>query len=259
VIFGVIFIAEPFRESFRQFGFAAQTIFNDPAVKPWRVLDDRQNCTWDISPAGRNIRLHVKRFPRMRGKPPAELEAQGYQLLKERGIPTVEVAAWGTMEDGRSFIATEDLAGFSPADKLMESGLPFDRVLVPTADLAASLHRAGLHHCDLYLCHFMVRFSQTGAAEMRLIDAARVRTLPGALTRRRWIVKDLAQFWYSTLAMNVSDLQRNQWLRRYCEKGEMAEFESLRKAIVRKSAAIARHDEKLKRRQPFRNISIPKS
>lgn len=255
----MIFIAEPYRESFGQIGFAAQMIFNDPAVKPWRMLEDRQNCTWDISPSGRNVRLHVKRFPRTRGKSPAELEAQGYQLLRERGIPSLEVAAWGTLEDGRSFIATEDLAGFSPADKLVEAGLPFDRVLAPTADLAASLHGAGLHHCDLYLCHFMVRFSQSGEAEMRLIDAARVRTLPGALTRRRWIVKDLAQFWYSTLAINVSNSQRDQWLRRYCGKGEMAELESLRNAIVRKSAGIARHDEKLKRRQPFRNISIPKT
>jgi hypothetical protein len=255
----VIYIAEPYRENFRQIGFAAQAIFNDATVKPWRVLEDRQNCTWDIPFSGRNVRLHVKRFPRMRGKSPAELEAEGYKLLRERGIPSAEVAAWGAVEDGRSFIATEDLAGFSPADKLVEGGLPFDRVLAPTADLAARLHGAGLHHRDLYLCHFMIRFSQSGAAEMRLIDAARVRALPGALTRRRWIVKDLAQFWYSTLAMNVSDLQRDQWLRRYCGKGEMGEFESLRKSIVRKSAAIGTHDEKLRRRQPLRNISIPKS
>jgi hypothetical protein len=255
----VIFIAEPYRESFRQINFAAQTIFNNPSVKPWRLLEDRQNCTWDIPMSGRNVRLHVKRFPRMRGKSPAELEAEGYQLLKERGIPSAEVAAWGTLEDGRSFIATEDLAGFSPADKLVEGGFPFHRVLVPTADLAARLHGAGLHHRDLYLCHFMVRFSQSGSAEIRLIDAARVRALPGALTRRRWIVKDLAQFWYSTLTLNVSDLQRIEWLRRYCKDGEMGEIESLRKSIVRKSAAIGKHDEKLRRREPLRNISIPKS
>jgi Lipopolysaccharide kinase (Kdo/WaaP) family len=255
----VIFIAEPYRESFRQIGFAAQTIFSDAAVKPWRVLEDRQNCTWDIPISGRNVRLHVKRFPRMRGKSPAELEAEGYQLLREHGIPSVDVVAWGTMEDGRSFIATEDLAGFSPADKLLEGGLPFDRVLAPTADLASRLHGEGLHHRDLYLCHFMVRFFHSGAAEIRLIDAARVRALPGALTRRRWIVKDLAQFWYSTLAMNVSDLQRNEWLRRYCGDGEMGDMESLRKSVVRKSAAIGKHDEKLRRREPLRNISIPKS
>jgi hypothetical protein len=254
----VIFIAETYRERFRQMGFAGEMIFGDPAIKPWRVLEDRENCTWDISLNGWTARLHVKRFPRMGGDSPAELEARGYRLLVERGIPTATVAIWGTMDDGRSFIVTEDLAGFSPADKLVEAGLPFERVLIPTADLSAKLHGAGLHHRDLYLCHFMVRLSEGGAAEVRLIDAARVRPLPGALTRRRWIVKDLAQFWYSTLGMNVADSQRDDWLRRYCRESEIADMESIRKSIVRKSAAIGDHDEKLRRREPFRNISIPK-
>jgi hypothetical protein len=254
----VIFIAEPYRESFRQIGFVAERVFTDPAIKPWRVLEDRQNCTWDVPLAGRNARLHVKRFPPARGKSPAELEAEGYRLLRDRGILSATVAVWGTMDDGRSFIATEDLAGYSPADKLLEAGLPFDRVLAPTADLASHLHGVGLHHRDLYLCHFMVPDSENGDAKIRLIDAARVRPLPGLLTRRRWIIKDLAQFWYSTLAMKVSDLQRHEWLRRYCSGNPLGDMEALRKSIVRKAAAIETHDAKLRRRQPLRNISIPK-
>ena len=43
---------------------------------------------------------------------------------------------------------------------------------------------------------------------MRLIDTARVRPLPVLFTRKRWIAKDLAQFWYSTLGLAVSDEQR---------------------------------------------------
>ena len=254
----MIFIADPYREIFRQIGFAAEAVFTDPAIKPWRVLEDRENCTWDIPHAGRIFRLHVKRFPAMRGKSPAELEAEGYRLLRERGIPTVTVATWGTLDDGRSFIATEDLAGYSPADKLLESGLAFERLLIPTADLASRLHAVGLHHRDLYLCHFMSPISENGA-EIRLIDAARVRPLPGVLTRRRWIIKDLAQFWYSTLAANVSDRQRQDWLRHYCRNSELGDMESIRKSIVSKAAAIATHDAKLRRREPFRNISIPKS
>ncbi len=62
------------------------------------------------------------------------------------------------------------------------------------------LHNGGLHHRDLYLCHFLGRRDENPQADLRLIDAARVRPLPGPLTRRRWIVKDLAQFWYSTTA-----------------------------------------------------------
>jgi len=254
----VIFIADTFRDRFAKIGFNGEMIFTDPAIKPWRNLADRQNCTWEIAAQDRPIRLHVKRFPRMSGTSPAQLEAEGYRLLRERGIPTASVAAWGDLEDGRSFIVTEDLSGFSPADKRVQEGLPFDRLLAPTAELTARLHRAELHHRDLYLCHFMIRADAPATMEIRLIDAARVRPLPGVLTRRRWIVKDLSQFWFSTLALNISDAQRQQWLRHYCGEAKIGDWQSLMKSIQRKSASIASHDARLRRREPFRNISIPK-
>jgi hypothetical protein len=253
----VIFVAEPFRETFRQLGITAEGIFTNPAIRAWRVLDDRENCTWDLPRGSETVRLHLKRFPRWRGKSPAELEAEGYRMLGERGIATASVATWGTLDDGRSFIATVDLDGFAPADKLLETGLQFDRLMNETAAMAAKLHSSGLHHRDLYLCHFLARCPNGDAAELRLIDAARVRPLPGPLTRRRWIVKDLAQFWYSTLALNVTDAQRDQWLRKYCGDAEAAD--ALKRAIMRKSAAIQAHDARLRRRQPHRNISIPKN
>jgi hypothetical protein len=254
----VTFIAEPYRQILRQIDLGAEIIFTSPAIKPWRKLKDRENCTWEVPGPSGAIRLHVKRFPPMRSSAPARLEAEGYRALHERGIPAAVVAAWGILDDGRSFIATEDLAGFTPADKLVESGLPFDPLLIPTADLAARLHNAGLHHRDLYLCHFLARGGENQPADPRLIDAARVRPLPGPLTRRRWIVKDLAQFWYSTLALAITDSQRDAWLERYCRQTRVKQIEPLKKSIVRKSDAIAAHDEKLRRREPRRNISIPR-
>jgi hypothetical protein len=244
----VIFIAEPYRQILHQLGSNPKMIFTEPAIKPWRRLPDRENCTWDITGditgdiAGPTaaIRLHVKRFPAMGSASPARDEAEGYRLLQERGIPAAVVAAWGNLDDGRSFIAIEDLVGFTPADKLVESGLSFERVLGPTAELSAKLHNAGLHHRDLYLCHFLARVEKDQAAEIRVIDAARVRKLPGLLTRRRWIIKD-------------------EWLSRYCALTKSEKVESLKRSIQRKSDAIGAHDEKLRRRQPNRNISIPRS
>ena len=255
----MIFIAEPYREILRQLGTAPETIFTDPAVKPWRNLEDRQNCTWDVLVAGRSVRLHVKRFGAMGGRSLAQSEAEGYRVLHERGIPTAAVAAWGRLDDGRSFIATEDLAGFEPADKLVEGGVDFDRLLIPTADLAARLHNSGLHHRDLYLCHFLARGKENEPVELRLIDAARVRALPRLLARRRWIVKDLAQFWYSTTQLPVTDSQRDTWLARYAQQTNISAAERLHRSIMRKANSIAAHDRRLRVRRPGRNISIPKS
>jgi hypothetical protein len=254
----VIFIAEPYRQILNELGPKPEMIFTDPAIKPWRLLPDRENCTWDIAISTGTIRLHVKRFPAMGSSSAASDEAEGYQLLQTVGIPTAIVAAWGNLDDGRSFIAVEDLAGFTPADKLIQSGLPFDRVLGPTAELSAKLHNTGLHHRDLYLCHFLARVEKDRPIEIRLIDAARVRKLPGLLTRRRWIIKDLSQFWYSTTELAISDAQRGEWLNRYCAQTKSEKIDFLKCSIQRKSDAIRAHDEKLRRRQPNRNISIPR-
>ena len=253
----MLFIAEPFREIFAKIEFAPEKIFNDPQIKPWRKLADRENCTWDIATGGRTIRLHVKRFPAMRAESPAKIEARGYELLRTHEIPAAQVAACGILNDGRSFIATEDLATFTPADILVQGGLDFDRLLIPTADLAAKLHNAGLHHRDLYLCHFM---ANAGGASVKLtmIDAARVRELPGIFMRRRWIVKDLSQFWYSTTQLPVSELQREAWLAEYAERAKIKDVLRLRSAVARKSDSIGKHDQRIRVREPGRNISIPK-
>ena len=134
--------------------------------------------------------------------------------------------------------------------------MAFGDLLEPTADLAARLHAAGLHHRDLYLCHFFVSTGHPSTA-LRLIDAARVKRLPSWPTRRRWIVKDLAQFWYSMRVHPITDQQRQKCLERYVLGLEMGNMASLRKAIERKCAWIARHDRKLNKKQPRRNISIP--
>ena len=195
-------------------------MFDHPLIRVWRTLDDRENCTLDAAlQDGRAIRWHVKRYPASRGTP-AEEEVQGLRLLQDAQIPAPPLVAWGRTADGRSFVITEDLAGHQAADKLLAAGFPFDRLGDPLADLAAKLHKSGLHHRDLYLCHFFVKPTDA-AIDAKLIDVARVKKLPLLLTRQRWIVKDLAQFWYSTLALPINDSQREAWLARYVEmRGE---------------------------------------
>ena len=261
----ILKVTPRYRELFQATGLTPQSIFTDPRIVVWRSITERENGTLDLpQPQGQSLRLHVKRFQPARGfLSPAEEEARGIAALEVEGIPTAPLVAFGKLLDGRSFVITQDLAGFRAADKAVAAGLPFESLLIPTADLAARLHARGLHHRDLYLCHFFVGATASDTAspdvapELRLIDAARVKRLPGLFTRTRWIVKDLAQFWYSTLSLPVTDDQRTRWLARYAQSRGLASTDRLRRRIERKVASIARHDRNLKAAQPTRNVSIP--
>lgn len=250
-------VAADHQPALRELGLDAEGIFTDPRIVPWRKLPDRENCTLDaILSDGRPIRWHIKRHAaNPQSVSPAQQEAQGIQALQQAQIPTISLVGWGRLTDGRSFLVTEDLADHQPADKLLENGFEFDRIRIPLAELAARLHNRGLHHRDLYLCHFLINPNQP--ADIHLIDAARVRPLPRWPMRRRWIVKDLAQLWYSLSQSQVSQQQAIAFFQQYARQTGRRSLGFLLWSIRRKAARIARHDVNLRRRQPGRNISIP--
>jgi hypothetical protein len=235
----------------KSLGVDAAWVFASERVVPWRTLADRENCTLDAAwPDGRPVRFHVKRYP-PGSAALAETEAAALMDLERAGIACASLAAWGRDADGRGFVMTEDLAGYEPADKRIARGEPFEKLSAPTAKLAAQLHAAGFHHRDLYLCHFFVN----AAGEAKLIDAARVRRLPRWPLRRRWIVKDLAQFWYSMTQLPIPEPQRAEWLARYAAERKIPN--NFRRSVEAKSRRIAAHDANLNRREPKRHISIP--
>jgi hypothetical protein len=257
----ILRVAPQYQPLFREVGLDAEAVFQHKLIRPWRTLADRENCTLDFTDSsGVEHRWHIKRYRASRYglQTPAEAEVEGYRALNSRGIPSATLVAWGQVADRRSFVISEDLFDFEACDKLLASGAAtFDRLLNPTAALAAQLHQAGLHHRDLYLCHFFARI-EGEQIELKLIDVARVRKF-SPLTRRRWIVKDLAQFWFSTLEhKSITDAQRDAWLNEYASQRGI-DGPSLRGAILRKSDSIARHDQRLRELQPNRNISIPTS
>ena len=249
-------VAPRYQPIMREIGLDAEAVFSHPQIKVWRSIPERENCTLDAMLDGREIRLHIKRYHAGRSsKNAAEEEVGGIELLHAHQIPTVELVGWGKMVDGRSFVISEDLKDFRAADKAIELGFPFDRLIDSTADLAARLHASGLHHRDLYLCHFFMK-TAGDELELRLIDAARVRRLP-RFFRARWIVKDLAQFWYSAKKLGIVDDQLIRWLGRYTDKAP--DIAPPLRLIEAKVSWIAGHDKKLNISQPNRNVSIPRS
>src|SRR5579859_5740535 len=237
----------------RMIGLDAETVFNHPNILVWRKLRDRENCRLDMDLRdGKRARLHIKRYVDEQSVQP---EVEGHRLLESARIPTAPLVGWGRVVGRGGFVIFDDLTGFVPVDKLLDQGALFETLLIPTAELTAKLHSAGLHHRDLYLCHFMAKVegSQT---DLKLIDTARVKRLP-AWFSRRWIVKDLAQFWYSTLKHAVSDSQRQAWLSHYTRICNLTADSTLTRAIERKVRSIDRHDQRLHRKRPERDVSIP--
>src|SRR5450432_2664368 len=124
----IIHVAPQYQPIFRELGLDAESIFNHPQIKPWRTLDDRENCTLDATLAdGLQIHWHVKRYKGARGlNTPADLEMSGHRALGLHNVPTANLIAWGKLPDRRSVIIFEDLADYTAADKLIKSGISFD-------------------------------------------------------------------------------------------------------------------------------------
>lgn len=236
----------------------AWAAFEHPSIRVWRSIRERENATLDVErpEGGPPLRLHVKRDVEPQHDAPSGAEAAHLIALARRGIPTAALAAYGQLPDGRSFVITEHLAGYEPADKLIAAGgeAMFDRLLRPTAEVAARLHAAEAFHRDLYLCHFFARV-EGEPADVRLIDCARVLLKP--FWRRRWQIKDLAQFTYSTRSLPVTPAQRDRWFDAYAAALGRPVSAYLRKLVELKADQIARHDRVLRRKQPNRNVSIP--
>jgi len=237
----------------RKIGLDADAVFSHPQIQVWRKLADRENCRLDADlPGGEHVRLHIKRY---RAANAVEAEVEGQRLLEAAQIPTAPLVGWGRVASRGSFVIFDDLTGFTPGDKLIERGTPFESLRKSSAELAAKRLTAGLHHRDLYLCHFMTRVVGE-RVEIKLIDTARVKRLPGWFSRR-WIVKDLAQFWFSSLKLSVTDAQRTRWLHHYAQQRGLEDEGGLTRAIERKVRSIARHDARLHQKRPERDVSIP--
>ena len=255
-----VFRVEPnYVELLRQAGIIdAWAAFEHPSIRVWRTIRERENATLDIDRGNGAppLRLHVKRDREPQHDQPAGAEAAHLIALSRRGVPTAPLAAYGQLPDGRSFVITEHLAGFQAVDKLVTAGgtTAFERVLIPTAEVAARLHAADAYHRDLYLCHFFARPSGD-PVDVRLIDCARVLVKP--FWRRRWMVKDLAQLVYSTRSLAITPDQLDRWFNAYARAAGRRLSTLLRRQIEFKADQIARHDRVLRRRQPDRSVSIP--
>lgn len=148
----------------------------------------------------------------------AENEWQAIKILEKLKIPTTPLVAYGRRGNNpvnkQSFIITKDLKNTESLEDYCSNWVAeppspaLKRALIRrVAEITGSLHRSGLNHCDLYICHFLLDLKDGRVPDpknliLHLIDLHRVRqrkTLP-----RRWQVKDLAALHFSSFEIGLT-------------------------------------------------------
>jgi len=178
----------------------------------------------------------------------AESEWHAMFAFRRHKVPTMTPLVLGK-KGGRSFTMTLGIEGCVRASEwfrehCLSSPSAFIKrsrcvLIVELARVVRTMHQAGLNHQDLYLCHFLVRFTND-RPDVFVIDVQRAMKHKGRLPDR-WRIKDLAQFNYSAVSLN-DDEKGLFWKEYFAGCEDLAD--RLLAAIMRKSERIRRHSQK---------------
>ena len=160
----------------------------------------------------------------------ARTEWLAIQALERLGVATMSIAGFG--ERGfnpaarRSFLLTDELVGTisledycrpwpesPPSPRLKRS------IIEKVARMTRQLHENGVNHRDLYICHFLVQEASAKPdatpeeVELFIIDLHRVQIR--ARTPRRWMVKDVAGLYFSSMDIGLTRRDQFRFMRLY--------------------------------------------
>jgi len=141
--------------------------------------------------------------------------------LFDVGIRAPRLVAYGvshgSMARRRSFIITQELAGFTSLEEITEAWhatAPTAKqrlaVLVAVAKFARAFHAQGYIHRDFYICHLLSDDAAMadGRVDLAVLDLHRARQF--AEIPQRWLKRDLAALLFSSMDL---DLSKREWLR----------------------------------------------
>ncbi|PKL46850.1 MAG: lipopolysaccharide heptosyltransferase II [Planctomycetes bacterium HGW-Planctomycetes-1] len=173
---------------------------------------------------------------------------QPAEELRKLGINTPRTIAfgeqWQELFEKRSFIITEKI----PDASSLEENLPLERenFIENLAAFVRKFHDTGFRHRDLYLCHIFC----DSKTNFTLIDLNRV--FKPLLFSKKYLIKDLAQLYYSAPGNSVTEADWLKFFLAYWQKDKLSkQDELLIKKIKSKARKMAKHDKKHNRTAPF--------
>jgi len=160
----------------------------------------------------------------------AKNEVRAIRRFEELGIETMTLAGYGIRgwnpARRESFLITDELSNTLSLEDLCKNWPKqppppaFKRALIrQVAQIARTLHENGVNHRDFYLCHFLIGLSELESAVkgsapvLHVIDLHRVQLR--RQTPERWIVKDLAALFFSSIDIGLTRRDVYRFLRVY--------------------------------------------
>ncbi len=154
-------------------------------------------------------------------------EWKAIQRLQELGVETMRLEAYGAEgwnpATRHSFVITRELentisledycadwAAYPPAFAIKQ------RLIRRVAEMTRQLHRNGVNHRDLYICHFLLQQPWSGKEKdlhLYLIDLHRVQLREQVPLR--WQVKDIGSLYFSAMDIGLTRRDQLRFLRIY--------------------------------------------
>ncbi len=208
----------------------------EPGVR-LRLLPDRENRRFEAGGRTYFLKRHFH------GSRAGMEELEGTLAFRRGGVPAALPAAVGEDVEAGSFWCAAAAPG-EPLDDLLAGGgvpVPARRELAGILGRhAAALRRAGLFHRDLYLNHWIGRWSAGAGWELALIDLQRWGRV--GLRKERWFVKDAAALWHSARRTPFTRTDGVRFLRAYFRIPRLdRRAKSFARAVLRKAATMAAH------------------
>ncbi len=238
-------ILSPWRSLLKRAGLSTFEALWRVEGLPFKRKPDREILLLEVS--GR--RLFLKRYFRFGLRDfrcGAECEWWAARELLREGFSVPEPVAFGIerkLWPKRALSLFCEARGRRLEDLFREDPESFRGVLPVLINTAARFHALGFSHQDFYLCHLF-----WDGERLTLIDLQRVRR--ARKPRARWIIKDLAELFYS--ARNVLGEEAEEFealfLEGYFREHPWLNTPSMLNKLEKKIRRIAAHDAKLKTR-----------